>query len=253
MIIKIVMPVDDTEYLDSRLSQHFGRAPYFATVELDEDGKVLNIQMVPNRSEHFGGSGHPTRVYSMTEKPGIDFKQGAMSTTGRDLDVAVAGKGFFSVQSPDGKEAYTRAGDLKTDNAGVLQTGAGHIILGEDGPITIPQAAKVDIGKDGTISITQAGEAGEGSTIIGRLKLVNPDSTDLKRNESGLFVLKNGQDAEASEDVSVVSGTIETSNVNAASALVNMIELARQFEMQIKMLKTAEENNAQASQMLKLG
>ncbi|MCK5387237.1 MAG: flagellar basal-body rod protein FlgF [Gammaproteobacteria bacterium] len=201
----------------------------------------------------FGGSGHPTRVYSMTEKPGIDFKQGAMSTTGRDLDIAVAGKGFIAVQAADGSEAYTRAGDLKTDNAGVLQTGAGHIVLGESGPITIPDAAKVDIGKDGTISITQISDAGGGSTVIDRIKLVNPDVKDLKRNEQGLFVLKNGQDAEFDDGVSVVSGTIETSNVNAAAALVNMIELARQFEMQIKMLKTAEENNAQATQMMKLG
>lgn len=200
----------------------------------------------------FGGTGHPTRVYSMTEKPGIDFKQGAMSTTGRDLDIAISGKGFLSVQSADGSEAYTRAGDLRTDNAGVLHTGAGHIVLGEGGPITIPDAAKVDIGKDGTISITQIGEAG-GSTVIDRLKLVNPDIKELKKNENGLFVLKNGEAAEVSEEVSVVSGTIETSNVNAADALVNMIELARQFEMQIKMLKTAEQNNAQAAQILKLG
>ena len=198
----------------------------------------------------FGGSGHPTRVYSMTEKPGIDFKQGSMSTTGRDLDIAVAGDGFISVQSPDGKEAYTRAGDFNTDNAGMLRTGAGYIVLGEGGPITIPEASKVDIGKDGTISIS---ENGVGSTVIDRLKLVNPNVKDLIRNESGLFVLKNGDDAEADDTVSIVSGTIETSNVNAASALVNMIELARQFEMQVKMLKTAEENNAQATQMLKLG
>jgi len=200
----------------------------------------------------FGGAGHPTRVYSMTEKPGIDFKQGAMSTTGRDLDIAVAGKGFIAVQAADGSEAYTRAGDLKTDNAGVLQTGAGHVVLGEGGPIVIPEAAKVDIGKDGTISISQIG-GGEGSTVIDRIKLVNPDTKELKRNEQGLFILKSGQDAEADDEVSVVSGTIETSNVNAAAALVNMIELARQFEMQIKMLKTAEENNAQATQMMKLG
>ena len=200
----------------------------------------------------YGGSGHPTRVYSMTEKPGVDFKQGAMSTTGRDLDIAVAGKGFIAVQGRDGAEAYTRAGDLKTNNAGVLQTGAGHTVLGQGGPIIIPEAAKVDIGKDGTISITQVGE-GDGSTVIDLIKLVNPNLQDLKRNEQGLFVLKNGENADTATDVSVVSGTVETSNVNAASALVNMIELARQFEMQVKMMKTSEENDAQASQILKIG
>jgi len=198
----------------------------------------------------FGGSGHPTRVYSMTEKPGIDFKQGSMSTTGRDLDVAITGDGFISVQSPDGEEAYTRAGDFNADSAGVLRTGAGHIVLGEGGPITIPEASKVDIGKDGTISVSQDGV---GTTIIDRLKLVNPNVKDITRNESGLFVLKNGDNAEIDDSVTVVSGAIETSNVNAANALVNMIELSRQFEMQIKMLKAAEENNAQATQMMKLG
>ena len=200
----------------------------------------------------YGGSGHPTRVYSMTEKPGIDFNQGAMSTTGRDLDIAVAGDGFIAVQTKDGIEGYTRAGDLKTNNAGVLQTGTGYSVLGEGGPITVPEAAKVDIGKDGTISIAQIGEGG-GSTIIDRIKLVNPNLKELKRNEEGLFVLKNGQAADADDEVLIISGTLETSNVNAAAALVNMIELARQFEMQIKMLKTAEENNAQATQMMKLG
>lgn len=205
------------------------------------------------RSMPVFGSGYPTRVYSMTEKPGIDFNQGAMSTTGRDLDIAISGDGFISVQAQDGSEAYTRAGDLKMDSAGVLQTGTGHIVLGESGPITIPEAAKVDIGKDGTISITQIGDGGAGSTVIDKIKLVNPDIKELKRNEQGLFVLKNGQTADADSEVSVVSGTIETSNVNAAAALVNMIELSRQFEMQIKMLKAAEENNAQATQMMKLG
>ncbi len=200
----------------------------------------------------YGGSGHPTRVYSMTEKPGIDFSQGAMSTTGRDMDIAISGEGFIAVQTPDGREAYTRAGDLKTDNAGVLQTGAGYVVIGDNGPITIPDAAKVDIGKDGTISISQIGDGNGGSTVVDRIKLVKPDTKQLKRNEYGLFELKNGQPVDRDEDVSVVSGTIETSNVNAASALVNMIELARQFELQVKMLKTAENNDSAASQILKL-
>ena len=199
----------------------------------------------------YGGSGHPTRVYSMTEKPGINFTQGAMNTTGRDLDVAVVGDGFIAVETPDGKEAYTRAGNLNMDSAGVLRTGGGHAVIVDGGPVTIPDAKKVDVGKDGTISIISAGETG--STNLGKIKLVNPSIKDLKRNEYGLFDLKNGDDANDDNTVSLVSGTLETSNVNAAEALVNMIELARQFEMQIKMLKTAEENNSKAAQMMQLG
>jgi len=199
----------------------------------------------------FGGAGHPTRVYSMTEKPGINFNPGSMNTTGRDLDIAIADKGFLAVETPDGNEAYTRAGNLHVDNSGVLRTGTGHAIIGDGGPVVIPDAAKVDIGKDGTVSIVAPGAAG--STTVGKLKLVNPDLKELKRNEYGLFEQKNGEEAEQDNTVSVISGTLETSNVNAASALVNMIELARQFEMQIKMLKTAEENNEQSSQLMRLG
>jgi len=200
----------------------------------------------------YGGSGFPSRAYSMTEKPGIDFKQGAMSTTGRDLDVAINGQGFIAVQSPKGIESYTRAGDFQLDSAGVLHTGAGHIVLGEGGPITIPEASKVDIGRDGTISIVAPGAAEGGATIIDRIKLVDPDVSQLKRSENGLFVLKSGKDADADTNVTLVSGTLETSNVNAAEALVNMIELARQFEMQIKMLKTAEENDSQSAQIMRI-
>lgn len=200
----------------------------------------------------FDGPGQPTRVYSMTEKPGIDFKPGSMNTTGRDLDVAIVGDGFVAVQTPDGKEAYTRAGDLTTDNTGLLKTGAGYSVIGDGGPITIPEAAKVDVGKDGSISITTTGGA-TGSTVVGKIKLVNPNIKDLQRNEYGLFVLKNGDDADADNSVSLVSGTLESSNVNAASALVSMIELARQFEMQIKMLKTAEKNDEQSAQMMRIG
>jgi len=200
----------------------------------------------------FGGSGHPTRVYSMTEKPGINFNPGSMNTTGRDLDIAIAGEGFLAVETPDGNEAYTRAGNLNVDNAGVLRTGAGYAVIGDGGPVVIPEAAKVDIGKDGTVSIVVPGRAA-GSTTVAKLKLVNPDIQELKRNDYGLFEQKNGEEAEQDNTVSVVSGTLETSNVNAASALVNMIELARQFEMQIKMLKTAEKNNEQSSQLMRLG
>lgn len=199
----------------------------------------------------YGGNGFPTRAYSMTEKPGIDFSQGSMNTTGRDLDVAINGRGFIAVQNAEGKEAYTREGDLKLTSAGVLETATGHVVLGQGGPITIPEASKVDIGRDGTISIVPPGD-NPAATVIDRIKLVNPDEKQLKRDTQGLFVLKDGTAAGVDNDVTLISGTIETSNVNAAAALVNMIELERQYEMQVKMMKNAEENDAQASQMMRL-
>jgi predicted Fe-Mo cluster-binding NifX family protein len=62
MSVRIAIPVEDANGLNARLSQHFGRAPYFAVVELDENGKVLNLQMVSNKSEHFGGMGKPPEI-----------------------------------------------------------------------------------------------------------------------------------------------------------------------------------------------
>ena len=59
MNVRITIPIEDANGLNARLSQHFGRAPYFAVVELDENGKVLDLQTVPNKSEHFGGMGKP--------------------------------------------------------------------------------------------------------------------------------------------------------------------------------------------------
>jgi predicted Fe-Mo cluster-binding NifX family protein len=59
MTIRIVIPVEDETGLDATVAQHFGRAPYFAVVELNEDGEVVNVKTKPNKGEHFGGIGHP--------------------------------------------------------------------------------------------------------------------------------------------------------------------------------------------------
>lgn len=198
------------------------------------------------------GDGMPSRVYAMADKTGIDFTPGALNNTGRELDVAIHGDGFFAVQINDGTEAYTRAGNFKTNNAGVLQTATGLPVIGLNGPIVIPPSSKVDIGKDGTVSIVPANGDSNLVTIVDRLKLVNPELSKVEKSISGLFVLKNGEQAAADSEVTLIPGTLETSNVNAAASLVNMIELQRQFEMQIKMLKEAEENNTQAMQIMRL-
>jgi flagellar basal-body rod protein FlgF len=183
---------------------------------------------------------------------GSDFSVGPIQQTGRDLDVAVAGKGWIAVERPDGSEAYTRSGSLKINENGVLQTQSGLNVLGDGGPISIPPDVRVSIGKDGTVSSVQEGST-PGSTIqVGRLKLVNPDEANLVRGDDGLFSTKDGEPAEADANVTLVDGALEGSNVNVVDAMVNMIALSRQFEMHMESLKRAESNDAKASEFMAL-
>jgi flagellar basal-body rod protein FlgF len=204
------------------------------------------------RSMPVFGEGYPTRVYAMAERPGVDFSAGAIQTTGSDLDVAVNGEGWIVVQAPDGSEALTRAGDLRVSSLGLLTTGAGHAVLGNGGPIAVPPAAKIEIGQDGTISMRPLG--GESTTLVAidRIKLVNPPEAELVKGEDGLIHPPGGAPAAADAAVSLVPGALEESNVNAVDALVSMITLARRFEMQIKMMEVAEQNDRAAAELMRL-
>lgn len=198
------------------------------------------------------GPGHASRVYTQDSTVGINFSQGATVNTGRDMDVAVGGNGFIAVQGRDGLEGYTRAGDLRVSAEGFLETGAGHPVMGNGGPITLPPYEKLDIASDGTISIIPLGQAETEVAVIDRIKLVNPQQGELEKGEDGLLRLKNGDVAEADADVKLMTGSLESSNVNAVSSLVNMIELSRQFEMHIKILKAAEEADQSSAKVLSM-
>lgn len=198
------------------------------------------------------GPGQASRVYAMAERPGVDWSAGVVSHTGRELDVAVMGEGWIAVQGRDGREAYTRAGDLRVTPSGQLTTGAGLAVLGNGGPIAIAPYEKLDIGADGTISIRASGQAAAALAVVDRIKLVNPPRAELRKGEDGLMRLRDGRDAEADAGVRLVSGSLEGSNVNAVDALVNMLTLQRQFEMQVKMMRTTEETDAAAAQLMRL-
>jgi len=199
------------------------------------------------------GSGHASRAYATNATTGWDDKQGALLSTGRDLDVGVNGSGWIAVQGRDGREAYTRAGDLRVDPSGILMTGAGHPVLGDAGPLSVPPNSSLVVGSDGSISIVPLGQGPETTASVGRIKLVNPAPQTLTRGEDGLFRSKDGVDAPADANVRLASGVLESSNVNVADAMVRMIELARHFDLQVKAMRTAEENAAASAQLLKSG
>ena len=198
------------------------------------------------------GAGHDSRAYATVTDAGVDFAPGSIMSTGRELDVAVNGDGWIAIQAPDGSEAYTRAGDLNVDNLGRLTTGAGHPVLGNGGPITIPPYAKLDIAADGTISLQPLGQPATTLAVIDRLKLVNPDVSDLHKGDDGMIRLKDNEVAVADASVSLVSAPLEGSNVNTVQALVRMIELARTYETHIKMMNTAEKNDQASADMVRL-
>jgi len=190
-----------------------------------------------------------TRVFNIEATAGFDASAGPMLATGRPLDVAIRGEGWFVVQTPAGDEAYTRNGAFQLGPDGALQTAAGQTVMGDGGPLVVPQNASVTIGSDGTVSTRVDGQP---PVQLGRLRLVNPPQTELRRGEDGLMRTVSGQPAADDPAVRVADGTLEGSNVNVVESMVGMIELSRRFEMQMRLLQTAESNSQRAAQLLSL-
>ncbi|MDF3036810.1 MAG: flgF [Paucimonas sp.] len=199
------------------------------------------------------GEGMPTRAFVVDSTVGANFAPGAIQQTGRDLDVAITGKGWLAVQLEDGTEAYTRNGSLKLSENGVLQTQSGLTVLGDGGPISVPPEAAVTIAKDGTVSAIPTNTRPAASNVLGRLKLVNPAEETMVRGDDGLFRMRDDIPADADANVTVAGGALENSNVNVVEEMVTMISLARQFEMHMNLLKNAESNGNKASQLLTMG
>ena len=198
------------------------------------------------------GDGVQTRTFVVDSTTGADLSSGTIQNTDRELDVAVQGKGWIAVQAGDGSEAYTRNGSLLIGANGLLQTRNGLTVLGDGGPLAVQPDADITIAKDGTVSLIPMGQNPNTVAVSGRIKLVNPPEADLVKGSDGLFRLKNGQPAPADANVVLAQKSLETSNVNTVDALVSMISLARQYDMQIKLLQTAEANARQADQIMNM-
>lgn len=203
------------------------------------------------RSMPVFGAGHPTRVYAMDERSTTDYGYGATEQTGRDLDIAIKDGGWLAVQARDGQEAYSRRGDLRVDQNGLLVAGNNLPVMGNSGPIAIPPFEKIDIGVDGTVSIRPLGAATEELAVIDRIKLVAPRYSEMTKGDDGLFRLRDGETAQPDPSQRVDSGALTSSNVNVVDSMVDMIELSRRFELQVKMMKSAEEDAAAAASMLR--
>lgn len=194
------------------------------------------------------GSGASTRVYALETTPGHDDSAGPITSTGRNLDVAMKGNAWLAVQALDGTEAYTRMGAMDLTADGTLTLLNGLTVLGDGGPIQVPPNSEISIGGDGTVS---ARTGNTPPTPLGRLKLVTPEEA-LIRGEDGLFRAEGG-DLPADANARLQDGALEGSNVSPVATMVAMITAARQFEAQMKMMQTAESNEKTAAQLLSMG
>jgi flagellar basal-body rod protein FlgF len=199
------------------------------------------------------GDGLPTRAYALTENPSTNLSHGSLEQTGRDLDVAINGDGWIAVQNPSGGEAYTRAGSLRVNALGQLQTSDGRLVLGDTGPITLPPFEKMQIGEDGTITVREQGQAPNGLSQVGRIKLVKPDNAQLQKGEDGLMHVRGEQKPLAADPtVMLQTGFLQSSNVNIVDEFTSIVALARQFDMNMKLMRTTEDNSASATKLLQL-
>lgn len=211
-----------------------------------EEHRLRAVQVQSNAQQ----KGLPTRAFAADASTHTDFTPGPMQITERPLDMAVQGAGWIAVQMADGSEAYTRNGSFEINVNGIVQTRDGLPVQGDGGAITIPPDVKISVGVDGTISVLPESGAQNTVSVVGRVKLVKPAEADLVRGEDGLFRLRDNSAAPIDESVKVASGYLEGSNVNPAEQMVAMISLARQFEMQMKMLSAADANDRAATQIL---
>lgn len=204
------------------------------------------------RSMPVFGEALPSRAYALTERPGTDFSSGTLIETGRDLDISVNGDGFIAVQTADGGEAYTRTSGMNIDALGILRDANGLPVMGNGGPIAVPPQQQIEIGSDGTISVRALGESPQVMAQIDRIKLVNPDLKTMEKGPDGLIHTKSGQPAAVDANVRVESGFLQASNVNAVDEMTSILALSRQFELHVKMMKTAEEDDAAMARVLQI-
>jgi len=203
-------------------------------------------------AEAVSGPGLATRVNTVARDRASHLDAGSIQQTGRELDVSVSGEGWLAVQDADGKEAYSRRGDLQITATGQLLNGAGQPVLGEGGPVSVPPHSSLTIGRDGSVSVIPLGQSADTLAVIDRIKLVTLDQAQVVKGNDGLMRQQDGKPGEVSAAISLQSGSLEGSNVNTVDAMVTMISLSRSYEMQVKMMQTAKEMADSGTRLMRL-
>lgn len=207
----------------------------------------FRADMALARSQAVEGYGYDTRHLNRLEVDAVNTREGTLVATGRELDAAIAGPGYFTVAIGDG-EAYSRAGAFTLDAEGRLLLD-GRAVLGEGGAIVLPPASRIAIGDDGTLSVLAEGAIE--MQPVDRLKLVRPEPGDLRKNEAGLLVSRRGAALPTSEGVAVRGAHLENSNVSPVEEMVASMQATRDFELQMKLFKAADDLAANGNRLMR--
>lgn len=192
------------------------------------------------------------RAMTDTEVRGASMKDGSITRTGNEMDIAMQRDALLAVQSMDGQESYTRRGDLSVTVTGVLQNGQGLPVLGDNGPITVPPGSKVSIAPDGGILIKDPAVPEDPPQRIDRLKLVSPAGTKIAKGVDGQFRVMGGGVLPVDENAEVITGALEQSNVNPSEVLVEMISAQRLFDMRTKVVETARQLDEGGARLMRI-
>lgn len=207
------------------------------------------VQFTPTTLQ---GSGLEVRALNDSEVRGALMTEGSLTQTGRPLDLAMQGQVMLTVQASDGTEAYTRRGDLSVAPSGVLQNGDGRPVVGENGPISVPPGREVIIAPDGAVSLRDPATPSAPPTRIDKLKLANPAGSRIEKGLDGLFRVYGGGVLPADEKGTVLTGSLEQSNVNPSDVLVEMVEAQRLFDIRTKLISTARDLDEGGAQLMKI-
>jgi flagellar basal-body rod protein FlgF len=203
------------------------------------------------------GSGFESRLQPQAfSSDNINMKPGTVLKTGRDLDVAMDDQAVMGVSAPNGELAFTRRGDLRLNGNGVLETGVGAMVRGQNGgPITIPPGFLININKDGSVFATNPGQPGVAAPVlIDRIMLRDASQTALERREDGLYrvVGKPNEDIPITGKLTTLSPeTLEGSNVNAMEVMVKLMDQSRSFEMQVNVIKQSKDVDESGGSMMR--
>lgn len=198
------------------------------------------------------GAGFDSRQPASENITDFDRSAGAITTTGRNLDIAIPGDQWMAVQANDGSEGYTRRGDLSISATGVLETGDGFPVMGSGGPITVPPATSVSIAQDGTISIIPVGGDAKNPQVIDRIKFASAQGSQTSKGLDNLIHVQGGGILPTDENAKCISGALEQSNVNMTQSLVDMIENQRSYEVQANLMKSAKDMDESAASVMRM-
>ncbi len=245
--------MDRLVYIASATAGRLETAQAVAANNLANAGTIgFKADLLASQAALLSGDGLSSRLYAPVTGLGTDNTPGALQNTGRELDVAVEGAGAIAIQASDGSEAYTRAGNLRVSASGMLETGNGLAVLGDAGPLLIPPYQSLTIGSDGTVSVVPDGQGPAAQAVVGRIKLVAlpPDGVH-KAGDTTIRPL-DGQPLPSDAAIKLKSGVLEGSNVSAVGAMVQLIETSRQYELQVRLMKTAERIDQAGTRLLSL-